>query len=194
MLGESFGLEVDESMLSGESVPGPKAPGSGADGARVFAGTAVTRGRAAIVADAVGDDTELGRIATLTDEARSTRHPAATSPGPALAADGGPRPRRDAATHGGMLLRGSSFEDAFLIGVSVAVAAVPEGLATTVTIALALAARAMARRHAIVRRLDAAETLGEISVICTDKTGTLTENRLEVTSVRPLAGGATPTC
>ena len=154
----------------------------------MFAGTAVTRGRAAIVADAVGDDTELGRIATLTDEARSPATPLQRR----LARLSRQMVALGLAVTllltGGMFLRGSSFEDAFLIGVSVAVAAVPEGLATTVTIALALAARAMARRHAIVRRLDATETLGEVSVICTDKTGTLTENRLEVASVGPVAG------
>ena len=186
-LGEAFGLEVDESMLTGESVPVAKHAGTG-DGAGVYAGTAVTRGRGAAVAVAVGETTRLAHIANLTD--------AAVSPPTPLQRRLATLTRQMVALGlaitvllaAVMLLRGSSIREAFLVGVSVAVAAVPEGLATTVTITLALAARAMARRHAIVRRLDAAETLGEVSVICTDKTGTLTENRLRVASIGPCDG------
>ena len=88
----------------------------------------------------------------------------------------------------GMMLRGASLNEAFLVGVSVAVAAVPEGLAATVTIALAQGARAMAARGAIVRRLSAVETLGSASVIATDKTGTLTLNQLRIVEIEPVRG------
>lgn len=184
---ESFGLEVDESALTGESVPVPKAVARDGDAA-VFAGTAVTRGRAAAVADAVGEDTEIGRIAGLTERAKSPPTPLQrrlAQLSRQMVAAGVVLTILLAA---GMLARGSSAREAFLVGVSVAVAAVPEGLATTVTIALALAARAMARRHAIVRSLDAAETLGEVTIVCTDKTGTLTENRLRVVAVTAMDG------
>jgi Ca2+-transporting ATPase len=90
----------------------------------------------------------------------------------------------------GMLLRGASLHEAFLVGVSVAVAAVPEGLAATVTIALAQGARGMAARGAIVRRLVAVETLGSASVIATDKTGTLTVNQLRLVALEPAAGAS----
>jgi Ca2+-transporting ATPase len=152
----------------------------------VYAGTAVTRGRGAALVTATGPATEIGVIASLTDEVK--RPPT-------------PLQRRltglarlmvvlgvvvTVVLTAGMLVRGATFEEAFLVGVSVAVAAVPEGLAATVTIALALGAHSMAARGAIVRRLAAVETAGQATVICTDKTGTLTENALRVAAVAPL--------
>jgi P-type Ca2+ transporter type 2C len=194
-IAQAAGLAVDESALTGESVPVDKvvepAPAEAPLAERssmVYAGSAVTRGRARAVVTATGALSELGRIAGLTARAR----PPAT-----------PLERRvrgltrvmvvlgvvvTLALGGAMLARGSSLEEAFLVGVSVAVAAVPEGLAATVTIALALGARAMAERGAIVRRLTAVETLGSATVIASDKTGTLTENQLRVADLRPTEG------
>ena len=87
-----------------------------------------------------------------------------------------------------MIAQGEGLQESFLVGVAVAVAAVPEGLGAVVTIALAQGAGAMARRGAIVRRLAAIETLGETTVIATDKTGTLTMNELRVAAVEPAGG------
>jgi calcium-translocating P-type ATPase len=189
-------LEVDESPLTGESAPVAKGidPVAAETAlaertAMVFAGTAVTRGRAAVVVTATSPETEIGRIAELTEAAR----PPAT-----------PLQRRLGVLARWMVLfgvgvtvllsaalyvQGSSLHEAFLVGVAVAVATVPEGLVATVTIALSLGAQAMAARGAIARRLAAVETLGSATVIATDKTGTLTENRLRVVGIAPSAPG-----
>jgi P-type Ca2+ transporter type 2C len=188
-------LTVDESPLTGESVPVDKSSDPvAADtplaerSAMVYAGTAVTRGRARALVTATGSRTEVGRIAALTT--------AATPPATPLQQRISRLARIMVAAGVGitvvlgaaMLLRGASFREAFLVGVSVAVAAVPEGLAATVTIALALGAREMARRGAIVRRLTAVETLGSATVVASDKTGTLTENKLRLAAAEPVAG------
>ena len=189
------GLEIDESALTGESLPVSKGPGAVAEEAplaerssMVYAGSAVTRGRGRVLVCATGAATELGRIEELASGAR----PPATPLARRLA-----RLARQMVIGGvavtvlltgAMLLQSEPLHEAFLVGVAVAVAAVPEGLAATVTVALALGARAMARRGAIVRRLEAIETLGETTVICTDKTGTLTENRIRVAALRPAPG------
>jgi Ca2+-transporting ATPase len=189
------GLAVDESALTGESVPVDKASEAVPESAplaerssMVFAGTALTRGRGRAVVTATGPASELGQIAAVTQRAR----PPAT-----------PLQRRvralarvmvifgvvvTLALGGAMLARDASVEEAFLVGVAVAVAAVPEGLAATVTIALALGARAMAERGAIVRRLTSVETLGGATVVASDKTGTLTENRLRLAAAQPAPG------
>jgi P-type Ca2+ transporter type 2C len=191
----TVGLETDESALTGESVPvgkgvdavSPDAPLAERE-SMVYAGTGVTRGAALGLVVATGAATEQGRIAELTERA---------VPPPT------PLEQRFArlATRlvlvgvaitvvlaGAMLLQGEDVRESFLVGVSVAVAAVPEGLAATVTIALALGAREMAQRGAVVRTLSAIETIGEATVVCADKTGTLTENRLRLEQVEPAAG------
>jgi Ca2+-transporting ATPase len=185
-------LEVDESALTGESVPVAKS--DGAVGPRtplaerasmVYAGTGVTRGRAHVVVTATGDGTEMGRIAGLTAAAKPPPTPLQHRLGRLSRAMVVLGIGLTVALGLGMLARGEPLEDAFLVAVAVAVAAVPEGLAATVTIALAQGARAMARRGAIVRRLSAVETLGGATLIATDKTGTLTVNQLRLARVEP---------
>lgn len=188
-------LELDESALTGESVPVEKAVGAVAPGTPVadrssivHAGTGVTAGRATAVVVATGAATELGVIARLVGEARPPATPLQRRLGGlarSLVLTGA---GITVLLFAGMLLHGASAREAFLVGVAVAVAAVPEGLAATVTIALALGAREMAARGAIVRRLSAIETLGETTVICADKTGTLTQNRLQLHGVVPMPG------
>ncbi|HEY7708182.1 MAG TPA: cation-transporting P-type ATPase [Gaiellaceae bacterium] len=192
---DSSALAVDESALTGESVPVEKdAAPVAADAplaeraSLVFAGTGVTRGRATGVVVRTGPSMEIGRIAELAEAARAPATPLQRRLGSLsrrLAAGGA---LLTVALAAAMLIQGEPLEEAFLVGVAVAVAAVPEGLGAVVTIALAQGATAMARRGAIVRRLPAIETLGETTVIATDKTGTLTANRLRVAAAEAAAG------
>ena len=188
-------LEVDESALTGESLPVSKTAASVAPetamadrSSMVFAGTGVTCGRGRAVVVATGRETEIGRIATLTVAAKPPATPLQRRLGRLSSAMAALGVAVTALLTLGMLARGASLEEAFLVGVSVAVAAVPEGLAATVTIALAQGARTMAGRGAIVRRLAAVETLGAATVIAADKTGTLTINQLRVAAVSPEPG------
>ena len=191
----TLGLEADESLLTGESVPVAKAAAAvpaetplAERSSMLYAGTGVTRGGATALVVATGRATEQGTIAALAEEAQAPPTPLQrrlarlalwmVALGVAVTL----------ALAAAMLLRGEPLHDAFLVGVSVAVAAVPEGLAATLTIALALGAREMARRGAVVRTLSAIETIGEATVVCTDKTGTLTENRLRLERLAPAAG------
>ncbi len=179
-------LEVDESLLTGESLTVSKQPDAIADlaaplserAAMTFSGTLVTRGTARGAVVATGSGTALGAIAA------------------ALSGPPGSTPLQEELRHLtsrlGILAvtiaaavfalaawrQTSAIEQAFLSAVALAVAAVPEGLATVVAVALALGVRRMATRGAIVRRLPAVETLGSTTVILTDKTGTLTENHM----------------
>ncbi len=189
------GLAVDESTLTGESVPVDKGVDAVpletplAERASIaYAGSSVTRGRGRGIVAATGSATELGAIAGLTEQAKQPLTPLQRRIGALTRVMVAFGVVVTLALGGAMLARGSSFEEAFLVGVSVAVAAVPEGLAATVTIALALGAREMAARGAIVRRLTAVETLGSATVVASDKTGTLTENRLRLADALPANG------
>jgi cation-transporting P-type ATPase F len=180
-------VRVDESMLTGESVPVDKeaepVPHDAVMAERAsmcYAGTLVMTGRAQAIVVATGPDTELGHIHRLVSEAADLATPLTrrldrfagvlTVAILALAAL--------AFTLG--LARGESGSEMFTAAVALAVGAIPEGLPAAVTIALAIGVGAMARRRAIVRYLPAAETLGSTTVICSDKTGTLTRNRMAV--------------
>jgi P-type Ca2+ transporter type 2C len=192
---EEHALELDESTLTGESLPVAKQVTSVSRQTplaertpMLYAGTAVARGRGRALVCATGAQTELGQIEALAAGAKAPTTPLERR----LARLAQQMVVLGIAITGllavAMLLHGEPPHEAFLVGVAVAVAAVPEGLAATVTAALALGARAMARRGAIVRRLEAIETLGETTVVCTDKTGTLTENTIRVAALRSAAG------
>jgi magnesium-transporting ATPase (P-type) len=191
----AHGLAVDEAPLTGESQPVDKDTGPVPEGAAladrtgmVYAGTAVTRGRAFALVTSTGMTTEVGRIARLTARAKSPRTPLQRRIDGLAKIMAGAGIVITIVLFVAMVARGFSFHEAFLVGVSVAVAAVPEGLAATVTIALALGARAMAARGAIVRQLSAVETLGSATLVASDKTGTLTKNELEVVKLEPASG------
>lgn len=183
-------LEVSEAALTGESLPIEKQVGpiekdtSLADRVNmVYAGTSVVAGRGKAVVVATGLNTELGRIATLVTEAEDEDTPL--------------QAQMKRLAHwitvmaiviialliGVGTLVGKDLFTMFETSVAVAVSAVPEGLAVTVTVILAVGMQKILKRKALVRRLVAAETLGSVSVICADKTGTITEGEMRVTSV-----------
>ncbi len=177
----SVQLRIDESVLTGESVPVGK--GLEAGTTAIFAGTAVVEGRGAGVVTAIGMKTEFGQIASLTGKVTNKQ----THLQVQLGRMAGALAVVAFLIAGIVVLVGLSsgrdLSEVFMVGLSLAVAIVPEGLPAVVTITLALGATAMARQNAIVRRLQAVETLGAASVICTDKTGTLTENQMTATTV-----------
>ena len=183
-------LKVDMSALTGESRPVRRHVGAGTHGRagidaadRVFAGTHVVAGSGEAVVRATGMATELGRIARLTHGAQRRMSP--------LEREMGRMTRLVAVLSVSIgtaffLLAGTlgmGLTERFVFAIGVIVANVPEGLLPTVTLSLALATQRMARRNAIVRRLSSVETLGATTVICTDKTGTLTANEMTVRRV-----------
>ena len=188
-------LMVAEASLTGESEPVTKdvatidhPTGVGDRVNMVFNGTAVTRGRGRAVVTATGMTTEMGNIARLlgtTEEHRTPLQREVASIGRAL---GIAVVVIATIVVGAIVLTSnlevpSDFVDVLLVGVSLAVAAVPEGLPAVLSVVLALGVQRMARRNAIVKRLSSVETLGSASVICTDKTGTLTKSEMTVETV-----------
>lgn len=187
----AHGLSLQEAILTGESVPVEKQiKAVAADAAlgdrfcMAFSGTLVTSGQGKGVVVATGSDTEIGRISRLLAGVETLTTP--------LVKQMDVFARRLTAVVLMMavllLVYGYSvghhdFAETFMSVVGLSVAAIPEGLPAVLTITLAIGVQAMARRHAIVRRLPAIETLGSVSVICTDKTGTLTRNEMMVASV-----------
>jgi magnesium-transporting ATPase (P-type) len=195
-------LQADESMLTGESEPSAKSSApvaaSAPPGDRVcivYSGTMITRGRGRAVVTATGNRTEIGRIGALLAGIQSLTTPLL----------------RQLATFGrwltavilglaaatflfGVYFRSIAPGDMFLVAVGLSVSAIPEALPAIITIALAAGVRRMAARNAIIRRLPAVEALGSVTVICSDKTGTLTRNEMTAQSISlPVAGPLTVT-
>jgi potassium/sodium efflux P-type ATPase len=184
-------LRIEEAALTGESTAVEKSPAAvdahavlGDRYCMAYSGTLVVYGQATGVVVATADATELGRISTLLEEVQGMTTPLLrqmetfgrwlTVAIMSLAA---------AAFLFGWLVHHFDIGDMFLAAVSMAVAAIPEGLPAVLTITLALGVQRMARRNAIVRRLPAVEALGSVTTICTDKTGTLTKNEMTVQRV-----------
>ena len=183
-------LQVQESILTGESVPVEKTSEKllqgkeiGEQANMVFSGTIVTRGKGKAVVVRTGMSSEIGKIARLMQETEKEQTPL----------------QQKLAKLGGMLslitivtcvlvfavglFSGENFIEIFTISVALAVAAIPEGLPAVVTISLAMGVRKMLKKNALIRKLPSVETLGSTTVICSDKTGTLTHNEMTVKKI-----------
>ena len=187
-------LQIQEAALTGESVPVDKDPGAVAPDADLgdrrgvaHSGTLVVAGRGTGVVVATGADTQIGRISSMLAQVQTLTTPLVqqmTVFGRYLTA--GILALAAFAFAFGLLVRGYSLDEMFLAAVGLAVAAIPEGLPAIMTITLAIGVSAMAARNAIIRRLPAVETLGAVTVICSDKTGTLTRNEMSVRRIATL--------
>ena len=188
---ECHSLQMNESSLTGESLPIEKITESieqndlpiGDRKNMVFSGSFITNGRGKVVVTSIGMQTEIGKIAHLLGQAKEKKTPLQVS----LDLFG----KKLAfaiiiiciAIFALDIIRGRELIDSFMFSVSLAVAAIPEALSSIVTIVLAFGTQKMAKENAIIRNLHAVESLGSVSVICTDKTGTLTQNKMTVQQV-----------
>jgi Ca2+-transporting ATPase len=189
---ESVNLQIEEAALTGESVPvqkGIDAIESGESiplGDRVnmaYLGTSVNYGRGTMVVTTIGLQTELGNIAAMLLQVEQGITPLQrrlNRLGQILAISAG---IIVGIVFLAGVLRGIPIQDMFLTSISLAVAAVPEGLPALITISLSIGASRMVRRNALIRRLPAVETLGSVTIICSDKTGTLTKNEMTATNI-----------
>ena len=184
---ENASLKIDESAMTGESVPVEKnqdvLPNEVPLGDRlnmVFSGSFVTYGRGSFLVTDIGMQTEVGKIASLLKTAQKQQTPLQKN-----LDEFGKKLSILILVFCGVLfgmniLRGNPVGDSFLFAVALAVAAIPEALSSIVTIVLSFGTQKMAKEHAIIRKLQAVEGLGSVSVICSDKTGTLTQNKMTV--------------
>lgn len=188
---ENYSLQINESSLTGESESVLKITsiinednvGIGDRKNMVFSGSFVTYGRALILVTAIGMQTEIGKIANLLETAKEKKTPLQIN-----LDNFGKKLAFVILLISGLIFalnvyRGNAIIDSFMFAVSLAVASIPEALSSIVTIVLALGTQKMSRENAIVRKLHAVESLGSISVICSDKTGTLTQNKMTVQKI-----------
>ena len=178
---EGNSLVVDESLLTGESIGVEKSIGG--KNSNIYMGTVVLKGKGRALIEKIGMKTEMGKIADMLDNIESEKSPL----------------KKKLASLGKVMvavcivicimvtimgiIRGQDKYQMFLLGVSLAVAAIPEGMPAIVTVALALGVSRMLKRNALIRKLPAVETLGCTSIICSDKTGTLTQNNMTVEQI-----------
>ena len=173
LTGESLGVEKSEEIISNEVPLGDQTN-------MVFSGSFVTYGRGSFIVTSIGMETEVGKIATLlktTSEKKTLLQMNLDQFGQKLSVI---ILIFCAILFGISVFRGDSVGDAFLFAVALAVAAIPEALSSIVTIVLSFGTQKMAKEHAIIRKLQAVEGLGSVSIICSDKTGTLTQNKMTV--------------
>lgn len=187
---DNFSLQVNESSLTGESTNIDKLDTTFekevplADRVNmVYSSSLVTYGRANVLVTATGMDTEIGKIATLMNETKERRTPLQVSLDQFSSRLATAILIFCALILGLQMWRGQPLLDALLFAVALAVAAIPEALSSIVTIVQAMGTQKMAKEHAIIKNLDAVESLGSVSVICSDKTGTLTQNKMTVEDI-----------
>lgn len=176
-------LHVDESALTGESLPVSKSVGD-----EVFAGTTVLSGRATATVTTTGMRTRYGQVGALVAESQSPSTPLQRAVRRMVEIFGAVAAVACVAVIATEKARGRGWGDSLIAGVSLAIAAVPEEFPMVYTLYLALGAWRLSRERALVRRLPGVETLGSTTVICTDKTGTLTHGRLDVAGISPTNG------